>query len=68
MNIERVIIIYSIALLLVFAVYVGTTAYIIVNSKKYNNVNAALWVVLNLLFSPVGFIGYLVARREKTSN
>ena len=37
-------------------------------AKGKSIVNAVLWVVLNLLFSPVGFIGHLVARREETSN
>ena len=47
------------------AMYIGSTIYIIVNSKKYNVPYTALWVVVNLLCMPVGLIGYIIDRRGK---
>ena len=41
------------------------TIFIIVNSRKYVNVHAALWVILNIFLPYIGWIGYMIDRRDK---
>ena len=63
--VKGILIVILIMVIGYFAIYIGSTIYIIVNSKKYDVPYTALWVVVNLICMPVGLIGYIIDRRGK---
>lgn len=56
---------------IIMLIYIISFIYMIINSKKYPNVKVLLWVLLNLFFPCVGFVGYMIDTRffskEKTN-
>lgn len=47
-------------ILIILLIHIAICVYIYISQKKHPEANGLLWFIINLLFPPIGLIGYLI--------